>query len=52
MRIQNNPFMEALIPYIYYPVLQVHFLEGQGGISFEQKILDYVRINKRNRGLA
>lgn len=51
MRIQNNPFLEAFIPYIYYPVLYVHFLEEQG-ISFEQKILDYVRINRRNRGLA
>jgi len=51
MRIQNNPFMEAFAPYIYYPVLQVHFLEEQG-ISFEQKILDYVQINKRKRGLV
>ena len=51
MRIHNNPFLEPFAPYIYYPVLQVHFLEEQG-VSFNQKILDYVRINKRNRGLV
>jgi len=47
-RIRNNSWMEALAPYIYYPTLEVHFLEEQGK-TFEQKILDYVRINKRNR---
>lgn len=51
MRIQENPFLEAFTPYIYYPVLEVHFLDDQGS-AFEQKILDYVRINKRNRRLA
>jgi len=51
MRIQNNPHMERLIPYIYYPDLLIHFLEEEGSV-FEQKILDYVRINKRNSGLA
>lgn len=51
MRIYKNPYMDIFTPYIYYPILQVHFLEEQG-ISFEQKILDYVRINKRNRKLA
>jgi tetraacyldisaccharide 4'-kinase len=51
MRIQNNPYMELLTPYIYYPDLLVHFLEEKGA-SFEQKILDYVRINKRHRELA
>jgi len=51
MRIQNNPYMERLIPYIYYPDLHIHFLEEEE-TTFEQKILDYVRINKRNRGLA
>jgi len=51
MRIQENPFLEEFAPYIYYPVLEVHFLDDQG-ITFEQKILDYVRINKRDRRLA
>jgi len=51
MRIQNNPKMEMLIPYIYYPDYKVHFID-ELGISFEQKILDYVRINKRDRKLA
>jgi len=51
MRIQNNPFMESFTPYIYYPDLLVHFLEEEG-VSFDHKILDYVRINKRNRGLV
>jgi len=51
MRIQNNPFMESFTPYIYYPDLQVQFLEEEGP-TFDQKILDYVRINKRNRGLV
>ena len=51
MRIHNNPYMERLIPYIYYPDLLIHFLEEEGP-AFEQKILDYVRINKRNRGLV
>jgi|GEM_PF-5133755 len=51
MRIQNNSFMEALMHHIYYPMLEVHFLEGEGAV-FDQKILDYVRINKRYRGLA
>jgi tetraacyldisaccharide 4'-kinase len=50
-RIRNNAWMEVLTPYIYYPTLEVHFLEEQGK-SFEQKILDYVRINKRNRKLS
>ena len=51
MRIQNNPFMEMFISSIYYLEVQVHFLEGQG-LSFDQKILEYVRINRRNHGLA
>jgi len=51
MRIQNNSYMERLIPYIYYPDLLIHFLEEEGP-AFEQKILDYVRINKRNRRLV
>lgn len=51
MRIHNNPFMEALAHYIYYPDLQVRFLDEQGA-SFDHKILDYVRINKRIRRMA
>jgi tetraacyldisaccharide 4'-kinase len=47
-RIRNNPYMQLLKPFIYYPTLEIHFLEGQGK-TFEQKISDYVRINKRSR---
>lgn len=50
-RIRNNPFMQTLAPNIYYPTLEINFLEGQGR-TFEQKIMDYVRINKRNRKLS
>jgi len=50
-RLRNNPFMQPLAPYIYYPTLEINFLEGQGR-TFEQKITDYVRINKRNRKLS
>ncbi|MCX6308858.1 MAG: tetraacyldisaccharide 4'-kinase [Bacteroidia bacterium] len=50
-RIRNNPFMQPLAPHIYYPTLEINFLEGQGR-TFEQKITDYVRINKRNRKLS
>ncbi len=50
-RIRNNPFMQTLAPHIYYPTLEINFLEGQGR-TFEQKITDYVRINKRNRKLS
>jgi len=50
-RIRNNPFMQALAPNMYYPTLEIHFLDGQGR-TFEQKITDYVRINKRNRKLS
>jgi tetraacyldisaccharide 4'-kinase len=51
MRILNNPFMETFIHHIYYIELQVLFLEEEGA-SFDKKILDYVRINKRNKRLA
>jgi tetraacyldisaccharide 4'-kinase len=51
MRILNNPFMEAFIHHIYYIELQVHFLEEKGA-SFDKKILDYVRINKRNERMV
>ena len=50
-RIRNNPFMQTLAPYMYYPTLEIHFLDGQGR-TFEQKITDYVRINKRNCKLS
>jgi tetraacyldisaccharide 4'-kinase len=50
-RIRNNPHMQALAPYMHYPTLEIHFLDGQGK-TFEQKITDYVRINKRNRKLS
>jgi len=50
-RIRNNPFMQTLAPNMYYPTLEIHFLDGQGR-TFEQKITDYVRINKRNRKLS
>jgi len=50
-RVRNNTYLSSLAPYIYYLTLEVHFLEEQGK-TFEQKILDYVRINKRNRKLA
>lgn len=50
-RIRNNAYMNQLAPYIYYPTLEIHFLDGQGK-TFEQKITDYVRINKRNRKLS
>jgi tetraacyldisaccharide 4'-kinase len=51
MRILDNPFMEAFVNYIYYLDLQVHFLEERG-LSFDQKILDYVGINRRDHKLA
>jgi tetraacyldisaccharide 4'-kinase len=50
-RIRNNPFMQSLASSMYYPTLEIHFLDGQGR-TFEQKITDYVRINKRNRKLS
>ena len=50
-RIRNNPFMLTLVPHIYYATLEILFLEGQDR-TFEQKITDYVRINKRNRKLS
>lgn len=50
-RIRNNAFMQTLAPYMYYPTLEINFLDGQGK-TFEQKITDYVRINKRNRKLS
>ena len=50
-RIRNNPFMATLASNMYYPTLEIHFLDGQGR-TFEQKITDYVRINKRNRKLS
>lgn len=51
MRIQDNSFMKTFINYIYYLDLQVFFLEKRG-LSFDQKILEYVRINRRNHNLA
>lgn len=50
-RIRNNPFMQLLAPNMYYPTLEIQFLEGQDR-TFEQKITDYVRINKRHRKLS
>lgn len=50
VRIEETPYLSDLVPYIYYPVLQVKFIEDQGPL-FDQKILDYVRINKRNSKL-
>jgi tetraacyldisaccharide 4'-kinase len=50
-RIRNNPFMQTLAPNMYFPTLEIHFLDGQGR-TFEQKITDYVRINRRNRKLS
>lgn len=50
-RIRNNSYMQSLVSNIYYPTLEIHFLDGQGR-TFEQKITDYVRINKRNRKLS
>jgi len=50
-RIRNNPYMQTLAPDMYYPTLEINFLDGQGK-TFEQKITDYVRINKRNRKLS
>lgn len=50
-RIRNNPFMQSLATNMYYPTLEIHFLDGQGR-TFEQKITDYVRINRRNRKLS
>lgn len=50
-RIRNNPYMQTLVSNMYYPTLEIHFLDGQGR-TFEQKITDYVRINRRNRKLS
>ena len=50
-RIRNNPYMKPLTSNMYYPTLEIHFLDGQGK-TFEQKITDYVRINRRNRKLS
>lgn len=47
MRILNNPLFEGLLQYIFYPELSIRFLENEEEI-FNKKILDYVRINKRN----
>jgi tetraacyldisaccharide 4'-kinase len=48
-RLQHNPWVEDLLPYTCYPTLEVRFMEEGGSHTFEQKITDYVRINKRNR---
>jgi tetraacyldisaccharide 4'-kinase len=50
-RIRTNPLLQALVPDMYYPSLEIRFLDDQGK-NFEQKITNYVRINKRNRKLS
>jgi tetraacyldisaccharide 4'-kinase len=50
-RIRNNPWLEELLPYIYYPSLEIQFLGGEEEL-FLQKIINYVKINRRHRTLS
>lgn len=50
-RIRNNPWLKDLLPYIFYPSLEIQFLGGEEE-HFLQKIINYVRINKRHRTLS
>ena len=51
MRIMDNSLFEVLLPYMYYQELNIFFLEDEVE-SFNKKIIDYVRINKRNSKLV
>lgn len=48
MRILENGSFREISGFIYYPEIKISFLGDQGS-TFNNKILDYVRINKRNR---
>lgn len=48
MRFNENPLFEDLKKYIFYPEIEIGFPENQES-EFKSKIIDYVRINKRNR---
>lgn len=47
MRMIQNDLFKELAAYIYYPEITISFLDNQGQ-TFNNKIIDYVRINKRN----
>ncbi|MDP4276263.1 MAG: tetraacyldisaccharide 4'-kinase [Bacteroidota bacterium] len=50
MRMLENPLFKTLSHHIYYPGVSIRFIDE--GAIFDKKILDYVRINKRNRRMA
>lgn len=50
VRLLADKRFESLWQYIYVAPITLRFLEDEGAL-FNKKILDYVRINKRNRGL-
>ena len=47
MRMIQNDLFKELAAYTYYPEITISFLDNQGQ-TFNNKIIDYVRINKRN----
>jgi len=48
VRMLGDSRFEGLLSYCYFPTLTIRFLDEEG-VLFDKKILDYVRINKRNR---
>lgn len=48
VRLQKNELFSALLPYIYYPTLEIAFL-GDNPNAFINKVSEYVRVNKRSR---
>lgn len=51
VRLQKNELFSALLPYIYYPTLEIAFL-GDDPDAFINKVSEYVRINKRHRTIS
>lgn len=47
MRMIQNDLFKELAVFTYYPEITISFLDNQGQ-TFNNKIIDYVRINKRN----
>lgn len=51
IRIRQNPWMNELFSYFYYPTLEVEFLNNEAE-DFKQKISNYVNVNRRNPHLS
>lgn len=50
IRLLADKRFESLWPHIYLAPITLRFLDNEGAL-FNKKLLDYVRINKRHRGL-